>query len=581
MKNAPVTRFVRLSLFAGLALVACETAGAATYQFNVSGEVDYQFKTSGTYTALNRVTVKVYNADFGEDELLATTCTNSSGEYDVQVTSDESDGPDIYVRVILEDYDSSVVEVEDDGDEEYLESDTHDDQTTDVTVDVSFSSSTGKNDEAHLYQVIYDALHSTNFGTKNMDQVHATRSGVEDDEAFFETTDLAEVHIGTDHVWYLNDNSAYGNWAVLHEVGHAIMWAMRGHAWPPLGAAPDPHAMNQEAGRGFAWIEGWAHIYASEKDGVAESTSNWNFNDPDSLQRCGSPYWAGGVNSDGSAENPATGTDNSGLCVEGAIASAGYLIGFDTIWPIVRDNGATVNSFEDVWDHLSKTQTQRKHVEKNNMIFSRGRLAQIWINSLPWRNFVDGHTVSSDDTVALRAEENTEAALNLSSGEGESVTGMRFSYRAVSSLSHHREWFPHDSGWTVIGTATSKTNGYWMVSDWDPPEPGDYWIRVQTLHGSGESTTRDTIQPSEQVLSFFTAMRAWSRNTLLAVRYLKVDDLSAGDPSFVQRDRRRFDALAQARVDRARALKESGRRREFARLLQGVRSRVSARTDRR
>ena len=570
----PIRAIACAAVTAFVAVIIVRDAPATVYCFHVSGTVDYQFKTEANYKVLKKATVEVWDEDFGADQLLALTYTNDSGEYNADVQSDDDGGPDVYVKVILEDYFGSV-EVEDGGDEEYLETNTYDDQTSDITIDVWFSSATGRNDEAHLYQVLYDALKATDFGTKTMEQVHATRSGVEDDASFFETTGLAEIHVGTNHVWYANNDPAYGNWSVCHELGHAVMWAMRGHSWPALGAAPDPHSMNQEAGRGFAWVEGWAHIYASARDGVPEGTSNWNFNDPDSTGRCGSPYWAGGVNSDGTHESPVTGADNSGLGVEGAIGSAGYLIGFDAIWPVVRENGNTIDRFEDVWDQLTRAQAQREAVERNNMIFSRGRLTEFRCDTSEWSEFVDGTAFPPSPVISFRAQENTETSLNLDTGEGDTVTAMRFSYRSVTSLTDHTVWFPHNSGWTEIGTDTSKTGGNWEVAGWTPPASGDYWIRVQTIHGTGGVTTRDTILPGDSTGAVHTAMRAWTRNTLHAVLDLYVYFPMAGDPSFVQPDRRKLGDLAQARADRRRKLEEARRKRALDSMLAALEARLS------
>ncbi len=146
--------------------------------------------------------------------------------------------------------------------------------------------------------------------------------------------------------------------AMLHEYGHAVMFAAYGYALPSPIDCPSPHFINSESNAVCAIVEGWAEFMQSAVDNDANMTREFLQFDLPNIEYNG--WWTG---QDGTI-------NNTGDIVEGAVASIlwdiydsgisfdagpggidddGMSGNFDKIWSIIA--GGNPSGIGEFWDH--------------------------------------------------------------------------------------------------------------------------------------------------------------------------------------------------------------------------------------
>ena len=185
------------------ALLLCSSSAFA-YEFAVKGTVLYQFDTSQDCFPLENVIVEIWDEDDVYDDLLATTHTVTGGYYNFMINDNDANGPDIYLKIKLEDHDGNVVRILSssgggDGAIVTYQSGVVDNYTgpEDLQIDVTIDCTTYINDDAHLYQVIYDMVTGMDFGTKTMYKVYGFTSGASTQFDPVLHSNIGEVQIAT------------------------------------------------------------------------------------------------------------------------------------------------------------------------------------------------------------------------------------------------------------------------------------------------------------------------------------------------------------------------------------------------
>jgi len=151
---------------------------------------------------------------------------------------------------------------------------------------------------------------------------------------------------------------------ILHEYGHAVMWAVYYPYWP-VGAGGD-HWITTRSSRPTAWTEGWANFYPSLVEADANARGGYSSSDPVWRPQ----YVTSTITTnkwDINLETPTWGTSgwDNGDDVEGRVAGAlfdfydtdidrydAFSNGFTGIWDVLRNHSAfgVDQNFGDFWN---------------------------------------------------------------------------------------------------------------------------------------------------------------------------------------------------------------------------------------
>lgn len=362
-------------IFGTIFFISCNLAFATTHSFVVKGKVEFYDEDIQRNAPLDRVKVRIYDSISGYDvySLLKEVTTNKEGYYEATVTSTEDNGPDIFCKVLL---DSDIVAISHAflPDIIGINSSIHENQTSDVTIDVNFDQASNENGSAHVLSTIHKTFDW--LGWPGMEKYVVEIATVwQENEAYFNhfLVPSAEILIGVDHRW--SDKT------INHEYGHAVMYSAYGDRLPWAGLLPPQlHDFYTESNPGFALNEGWAEFFAYNAPGF----DYFDYYSSDF------EWWKGN-------ESPREWADNSGEIVEGALGKVWFQTGWNDVWNIIR--ASKPNNFKEFWDAVTIDANFFNACSSNNIIFSRGRID----------SFSGGYTMNiGSDSVTLLGGKNLQ-----------------------------------------------------------------------------------------------------------------------------------------------------------------------------
>jgi hypothetical protein len=270
----------------------------------------------------------------------------------------------------------------------------------------------------------------------------------------FDST-VGTYYMPGEHVHLLGDDRKSPD-AIIHEMGHNVMYNLYGHTFPPSDC-PNPHYVQRSSGIFCGWTEGWADFYALVVNG--DPVFTWPSGDSLNL------------------ETPTWGTPNwdDGATVEGRVAGSLWDVfdsvndgsdhlsdGFPRIWSSF--NAHTNSTFRHYFDDLSLSGinvTNAADALYQNTIDYRAVLGQM-------TSPTNGSTIGSTTTFTWSpGSGNTEFWLQV----GTTGTGSSNIYSSSQLTGTSKTLSGLPSGTIYVRLSSRGAGGAWNFNDYSYTVP--------------------------------------------------------------------------------------------------------------
>jgi hypothetical protein len=286
-KKPSLTRRVALPFFALILLLSPQGVRATTEKpsaeattITVTGRWEFLDK-SNSYRILRHARIEVMDADSSAsaDTTLATTYTDDTGAYTATISSNESNGPDIYVRVFARDDNRVWV-----GDSTVSLANNYfaltDTKSNWITPTLDFQtyavSSASKKEAFFIYSTVADQAQQFLREKTTWNELCSslTTACIVPIKWSATSTDGSYYDVFGDKAIHLNGGDRYDPDVILHEYGHFVMSIVftRYPDYPNCS----PHFWSAATSNGCAWTEGWADFFqgAIQNDAFYDDTEN-------------------------------------------------------------------------------------------------------------------------------------------------------------------------------------------------------------------------------------------------------------------------------------------------------------------